>query len=158
MSVTDTFTLPAGPANTGATITAQALVSGSWVDAPLSNVIEVSAGSGDFAGTITLPDNFNSFVRFFAGATYIDTVAVDLSGGSTPTPTPTPPPDLGSAIANNAAAPKTVTVDGTTATQQSMADQIAADKYLAAKKVRGTGIRFVQMRPPSNADTNSFDR
>ncbi len=73
-------------------------------------------------------------------------------------PAPTvngPSPGLAPAIAANAAAPRTVTVDGTTATQHSLPDQIAADKYLRAAgalRRRPLGIRHVTLRPGNSAD------
>ena len=46
----------------------------------------------------------------------------------------TTPPDLSSNIQGNATGPQTATADGVTFTQQPLLDQIAADKYLAAKQ------------------------
>jgi len=54
-------------------------------------------------------------------------------------------------IAENAAAPKTVTVDGFTAEQHPIPDQIAAVKFAAtaANARRGrSGIRFIKFIPP----------
>ena len=42
--------------------------------------------------------------------------------------------DLDNEIATNAAGPRQATVDGVTVQQHSLPDQIAADKYLAAKR------------------------
>jgi len=42
--------------------------------------------------------------------------------------------ELDSTIEQNAAGPKQVTADGVTVQQHSLADQIAADKYLAGKR------------------------
>ena len=42
--------------------------------------------------------------------------------------------DLDDAIEQNAAGPKQVTSDGVTVQQHSLADQITADKHLAAKR------------------------
>ena len=41
--------------------------------------------------------------------------------------------DLSDQIESNAQAPRSVTVDGSTATQHNLQAQIAADKYLGAK-------------------------
>jgi hypothetical protein len=53
--------------------------------------------------------------------------------------------DLSSNIENNATAPAKVTSDGVSVEQHSLADQIAADKYLASKTAsrrKGLGIKF----------------
>jgi hypothetical protein len=42
--------------------------------------------------------------------------------------------DLDNAIKTNAEGPKQATADGVTVQQHSLADQIAADKYLASKR------------------------
>lgn len=42
--------------------------------------------------------------------------------------------DLNNAIETNAAGPRQATADGVTVQQHSLADQIAADKYLASKR------------------------
>jgi len=59
--------------------------------------------------------------------------------------------DLSDQIETNAQAPKSVTVDGSTATQHSLKDQIEADKYLGAK-VGATkskfGVRIGQFTQP----------
>lgn len=63
-------------------------------------------------------------------------------------------PDLDSAIANTAAAPKTVQTDAGSVTSQNVADIIAADQYLAAKKAAASGsplntaLRFASPRLP----------
>jgi hypothetical protein len=58
-------------------------------------------------------------------------------------------------IVTNVTAPQSMTVDGTTARQQSISDQIKADQYqAAAARTRGLPMRRVIARPPSNADIN----
>ena len=52
-------------------------------------------------------------------------------------------------IAANANKPKTATVDGASAAQHSLPDQIAADRYAkanAAGSVKGFGLRFARLR------------
>jgi hypothetical protein len=54
-------------------------------------------------------------------------------------------------IAENAAGPASMNVDGNSATQHPLPDQIAADKYLAAKRSQaspGLGLRFVKVIAP----------
>lgn len=46
------------------------------------------------------------------------------------------PQDLKDVIEQNAQGPKQTTADGVNVQQHSLADQIAADKYLEAKKAR----------------------
>jgi len=46
--------------------------------------------------------------------------------------------DLKDTIQQNAQGPRQAAVDGVTVQQHSLADQIAADKYLAAKKAAAT--------------------
>lgn len=78
------------------------------------------------------------------------TVAGDNAGASSG--------DLIGDIALNANQPRSASQDGGSASQHSLPDQMAADRYLKAAAVkRGTGIRFVQQRPPSNSDV-SFER
>jgi hypothetical protein len=57
-------------------------------------------------------------------------------------------------IAENANSPSSVTVDGQTVSQHSIADQIAADKYLAKKaastgKPANMGVRLGRYKAPS---------
>lgn len=52
------------------------------------------------------------------------------------------------AIKRNASGPKSAEVDGQKVEQHSLTDQIAADEYLAKKKVmrgRGTGLKITSM-------------
>lgn len=52
------------------------------------------------------------------------------------------------AIKRNASGPKSAEVDGQKVEQHSLTDQIAADEYLAKKKVmrgRGTGLKITPM-------------
>lgn len=59
--------------------------------------------------------------------------------------------DLKDAIQENAAGPESVEVDGVRVKQHPLADQIAADKYLAGKTAAsagGMGFRFVKLVPP----------
>lgn len=61
--------------------------------------------------------------------------------------------DLTQQITDAAAAPKTMTVDGTTATQHDLAQQIEADRYLAAKNAtrkKGLGIVLGRFKPPGS--------
>ena len=53
-----------------------------------------------------------------------------------------------------AEAPRQVSVDGQTASQHSLPDQIAMDKHLARKRARGPGggLRFVRLVPPGTAE------
>ena len=48
-------------------------------------------------------------------------------------------------IAENAAAPKSVTSDGTTVTQHDLSDQIAADKYRRKASALSSGNPFNKM-------------
>ena len=60
--------------------------------------------------------------------------------------------DLKDAIKKNAEGPKQASADGVTAQQHSLADQIAADKYLAAKDAAARnpakGFARVKIVPP----------
>ena len=59
--------------------------------------------------------------------------------------------DLKDAIKKNAEGPKQASADGVTAQQHSLADQIAADKYLAAKEARANPAKAftrVKIVPP----------
>jgi hypothetical protein len=59
--------------------------------------------------------------------------------------------ELDEQIETNAQAPRTFAQDGTSATQQPLPDQIAADRYLANKRAHArnsTGLRFFKARPP----------
>lgn len=60
--------------------------------------------------------------------------------------------DLKDAIKKNAQGPKQASADGVTAQQHSLADQIAADKYLAAKDTAARnpakGFTRVKIGPP----------
>lgn len=58
--------------------------------------------------------------------------------------------DLETAIAENAAGPKQARGDQGSVEQHSLKDQIAADKYLAAKKAaraKGLGIKLAKIDP-----------
>jgi hypothetical protein len=58
---------------------------------------------------------------------------------------------LSDAIGANAAGPAKAAADGTSVEQHSLRDQIAADKYLAAKaamKQRNFGLRRARIIPP----------
>lgn len=66
-----------------------------------------------------------------------------------PNPTPTE-----TALEQNAAGPKQVTGDTGSLVQHSLTDQIAADRYLAAKRAmraRGKGLRLTKIVPPGAA-------
>jgi hypothetical protein len=66
-------------------------------------------------------------------------------------PDPTP---LESTIAENAAGPKKVQGDTGSMEQHSLADQIAADRYLAARqavRAKGKGLRLTKLSPPGAA-------
>ncbi len=57
---------------------------------------------------------------------------------------------LDTAIQDNAAGPKSASSDGVSIEQHSIADQVAADKYLESKKasrVRGLGIKLAKISP-----------
>ena len=59
--------------------------------------------------------------------------------------------DLKDAIKTNAEGPRQATVDGVTGQQHSLPDQIAADKYLAAKNARANPAKAftrVKIVPP----------
>lgn len=59
--------------------------------------------------------------------------------------------DLDEQIAENAAAPKSITIDGETVTEHSLKEQIEADKYLAGKNAAArphAGLRFTKIIPP----------
>ena len=59
--------------------------------------------------------------------------------------------DLKDAIKKNAEGPKQASADGVTAQQHSLADQIAADKYLAVKEARANPAKAftrVKIVPP----------
>lgn len=62
--------------------------------------------------------------------------------------------ELEQAIAENAQGPKQAQVDGQVVTQHSILDQIAADRYLAAKKAarsKSKGLRISKLVPPGAA-------
>ena len=59
--------------------------------------------------------------------------------------------DLDNAIKTNAEGPKQASADGVNIQQHSLTDQIAADKYLAAKKAMNKppfGLRIAKIVPP----------
>ena len=61
------------------------------------------------------------------------------------------PEDLSGSIADSAKYPKKVEGDAGSVEQHSLADQIAADRYLASKnalKSKGRGFRITKMVPP----------
>jgi hypothetical protein len=64
--------------------------------------------------------------------------------------------DLEDTIRENAQGPKSVSNDSGSATAQSLAEQIEADRYLkgsaVARKGRGLGIRHVKLIPPGGGD------
>lgn len=63
------------------------------------------------------------------------------------------PTDLSQTIRDNAAAPAEVTVDGRSAKQHPLPEQIAADKYLASKQAtrkKGLGIALKKLSPPGS--------
>jgi len=58
--------------------------------------------------------------------------------------------DLDNTIRENAAGPKQASADGVSTQQHPLADQIAADKYLAGKQATqqsGLGIKRVKLSP-----------
>lgn len=62
--------------------------------------------------------------------------------------------DLATTIGENAAGPRKAASDQTSVEQHSLPDQIAADKYLAAKRAAqtdGVGIRLFKLSPPGAA-------
>ena len=63
---------------------------------------------------------------------------------------PEAPQDLTETIRENAAAPAEATVDGRSAKQHPLPDQIEADRYLASKQAarRKLGIRMAKVIPP----------
>ncbi len=64
------------------------------------------------------------------------------------------PEDLQDAIKQNAEGPKQASADGVNVQQHSLADQIAADKYLEAKKARKNPAKAftrVKIVPPGTA-------
>ena len=61
------------------------------------------------------------------------------------------PEELDSTIRENAAGPRKAQGDSGSMEQHGLADQIAADRYLASKqaaKAKGLGIRVTKMVPP----------
>lgn len=59
--------------------------------------------------------------------------------------------ELSAEIAENAAGPKEVTIDGFSTTAHSLPDQIAADKYLRerdAQQAGRPGLKFYKLVPP----------
>lgn len=65
-----------------------------------------------------------------------------------PDPTPT---ELDDAIRQNATGPARASVDGQSVDQHSLADQIAADRYLASKQASrkaGLGVKTTKLIPP----------
>lgn len=59
--------------------------------------------------------------------------------------------DLDQQIRDAAQSPAEVTIDGQTVKQQPLADQIAADRYLASKNAarsKRPAIRFTKLSPP----------
>ena len=59
--------------------------------------------------------------------------------------------DMDKPIRDNAVGPRQVSADGVTVEQHPLADQIAADKYLAGKKAMGGptfGLRVAKIVPP----------
>ena len=63
---------------------------------------------------------------------------------------PEAPQDLTETIRENAAAPAEATVDGRSAKQHPLPDQIEADRYLASKQAarKKLGIRMSKVIPP----------
>jgi len=64
------------------------------------------------------------------------------------------PSQLDDAIRDNAAAPAKASVDGQSVEQHSLADQIAADRYLASKQATrkaGLGLKTSKLVPPGAA-------
>ena len=62
--------------------------------------------------------------------------------------------ELTDKIRDNAAGPAKASVDGQSVEQHSIADQIAADRYLASKRAtggRGLGIKTTKLVPPGAA-------
>ncbi len=62
--------------------------------------------------------------------------------------------DLEQAITENAAGPKKAAGDSGSVEQHPIADQIAADRYLASKhatRTKGKGIRLTKLVPPGSA-------
>ena len=62
--------------------------------------------------------------------------------------------NLENAIRDNAAGPKRASGDAGSIEQHGLADQIAADRYLAAKKAtqsRRLGVRLSKLVPPGSA-------
>jgi hypothetical protein len=59
--------------------------------------------------------------------------------------------DPDNAIRDNAAGPRQVSADGVSVEQHPLADQIAADRYLAGKKAMSSptfGLRVAKIVPP----------
>lgn len=65
---------------------------------------------------------------------------------------PTAATDLGDAIARSASGPASFSVDGESAQEHSIPDQIAADKHLRNKQAATAnanfGLRFMKCNPP----------
>lgn len=65
-----------------------------------------------------------------------------------------PTPNLEQSIRDNAAGPKRAQGDSGSVEQHGLADQIAADRYLAGKeatKKKGLGLKLVKLEPPGAA-------
>ena len=62
--------------------------------------------------------------------------------------------EIDKTIEENAKSPKRASGDSGSIEQHALADQIAADRYLASKKAarsRGLGIRLTKLVPPGSA-------
>ena len=79
MAYTLTVPLFLGAANTGLTLTAELRNSDGTVAAGLTTttMLEVSAGSGNYEWTGTLPEGHRGYIRFFSGATFKTHVGID---------------------------------------------------------------------------------
>ena len=68
-------------------------------------------------------------------------------------PDPEPTPNLEQAIRDNAAGPAKAAGDSGSVEQDSLKDQIEADRYLASKDAArkpGLGIKFAKIVPPGS--------
>lgn len=136
------------PFPTSVQITSLAAAQGGAVPAGLTFPITMTGPDGTgtfFTAPLVIPTGITYTVGYTStlnGVPSSTTVLLTL-----PPPAPAGPPPIAQAIAINATGPKTVTADGQTVTQQSIQDQIAADRYAASNAaMRRPGLPFKLIR------------
>ena len=90
------------------------------------------------------------FDEFFSRDTNVAKIDVNGSGDTDPPMPGESPANLNDAILVNAMGPKKVTSDAGSVEQHSLADQIAAERFLESKKASrkpGLGIRLIKLSP-----------